>query len=76
MSATPKAAYLWFALLIDHGVSYVRLNKSQESFKVTLTKAILFFLKQLWCQPQTSKKKDLRSELDERRYYAKRMMMI
>lgn len=40
MNATRKAAYLWLALLIDHGPSNVRLNKSGRSFKVTLTKAV------------------------------------
>lgn len=58
VNATLKSAYVWFALLMDHGASCVRLNASWERFKETLTKAILP-LKQL--STQTSRKrKDLK----------------
>lgn len=76
MSATPKAAYLRFALSIDHGVLYVRLNTSHQSFKETLTKAFFFFVffpKQLRCQ-HTHKWEE--SESVERCYYAKRAIMM
>lgn len=76
MPATPKAAYLWFVLLIDHSiVLYVRLNTSCQSFKETLTKAILFLPKQLQCRA-AQVEKSCRSESVERCYYAKRMIMM